>query len=427
MSLEACHILGRDCSSWSLQRGVPEAIFTNARSTSIVGTHLVVIISLHNNIPAGIDMSVITIPRHPLGDTTNSPPPSPPATSKRSGQTLRRRSTQQALNQNLDSSESYPSAHSSLYEASLQYEGQQQEEPLILGASCWDPPPLGPSSNELPSWQDTVAGPDGVPVPASFLKPIAPYVKDHTPHRLYPITEQNSFATLRSRTSSNLTLRARSPGLNGKHKKSFSLTDLPPAPEQDQRSSESSVAPPPSPLPQPNMPIYPPPSRSPTPPNLPSFGKPEALSYRLPPPPKPSGLRQRLGSPTPEELEWRRQTVGLPKGVVMRGEGGVLVRGKFVGIRSGHLPPQRQRHEVLGLPDSTRSERQDVGPSGRGRATQVEEARTLHQQLLDECEREKKIKRAKRKEIWRKILLCGCPWEVDASGNEVGVAQGFAG
>lgn len=41
------------------------------------------------------------------------------------------------------------------------------------------------------------------------------------------------------------------------------------------------------------------------------------------------------------------QTVGLPRGVVMRGENGVLVRGKFTPIRSGHLPPQRQQHALM--------------------------------------------------------------------------------
>ena len=34
----------------------------------------------------------------------------------------------------------------------------------------------------------------------------------------------------------------------------------------------------------------------------------------------------------------------------MRGEGGVLVRGNFTPIRSGHLPPQRQVHEIYGMP-----------------------------------------------------------------------------
>ncbi len=34
----------------------------------------------------------------------------------------------------------------------------------------------------------------------------------------------------------------------------------------------------------------------------------------------------------------------------MRGEDGVLVKGKFTPIRSGHLPPQRQVHSLYGLP-----------------------------------------------------------------------------
>ena len=36
----------------------------------------------------------------------------------------------------------------------------------------------------------------------------------------------------------------------------------------------------------------------------------------------------------------------------MRGEGGVLVRGKFTPIRSGHFPPQRQAHALFGMPGS---------------------------------------------------------------------------
>jgi len=54
----------------------------------------------------------------------------------------------------------------------------------------------------------------------------------------------------------------------------------------------------------------------------------------------------------PEWQEYRAQTIGLPRGVVMRGDNGVLVRGKFVPIRSGHLPPQRQRHVVFSGPNT---------------------------------------------------------------------------
>ena len=34
----------------------------------------------------------------------------------------------------------------------------------------------------------------------------------------------------------------------------------------------------------------------------------------------------------------------------MRGEGGVLIRGKFTPIRSGHFPPQRQSHPLFRQP-----------------------------------------------------------------------------
>lgn len=46
------------------------------------------------------------------------------------------------------------------------------------------------------------------------------------------------------------------------------------------------------------------------------------------------------------------QTVALPRGVVMRGEGGILVRGKFTPIRSGHFPPQRQQHALFRVGDA---------------------------------------------------------------------------
>ncbi|KAL9633617.1 MAG: hypothetical protein Q9164_004590, partial [Protoblastenia rupestris] len=169
-------------------------------------------ITSHNRTPANINMPVTKMSRPPLGDATNSPPPSPPATRKGNGQIVRRKSTQQVLNHNLDSSESFPSAHSSLYEASLQDEKQQ--ETLYPGTSDWETNPSIPTTEEPSSWADTVIGPDGSPVPFSFLTPISHTIKKHTPHKLYPITEQNSLATLRTRTSSTRSLRARSPGLN---------------------------------------------------------------------------------------------------------------------------------------------------------------------------------------------------------------------
>ena len=384
-------------------------------------------------------MATITASRPPLGDTTNSPPPSPPETIRISGHTLHRKPTRRALNANIDSSESVPSAHTSLYEASRENSLPDQALTVPI-VSEWNRslPEFGCIGEA--SWIGTVCGPDGSPVPTSFLQPISASQKDHIPHELYPITERNSLATLRSRFSvcstATLRARARSPGLAGRHKKSFSLTDLPAPMELQHSSSESSAPAPPSPLPQPNRPIYFPPRRSPTPPNLPSFGKPEAINYRLPPPPKPKRLRDRLSTPTTEELEWRRQTIGLPKGVVMRGEGGVLIRGKFNGIRSGHFPPQRQHHEIMSLPPPmerpvetwlgrpTTTGAARSGPNGRrlDGGSQVDAARRIENEIAASIEAERRDRRARRKELAVKILLFCCPRCGEAGNDRARVA-----
>lgn len=52
----------------------------------------------------------------------------------------------------------------------------------------------------------------------------------------------------------------------------------------------------------------------------------------------------------------------------MRGENGVLVRGKFTPIRSGHFPPQRQRHAVMRVGEGER------GGHGGGREREGERA-----------------------------------------------------
>ena len=383
-----------------------------------------------------INMTVKASNRLPLEDTTNSPPPSPPATVRSSSQSLRRKRTKRTLNPNIDSSESIPSTHDSLYDASL------ENDPNAIApiTSDWNnlPSEIGTGVGGAAPWVDTVCDADGNPVPSSFLQPISASRKDHTPHELYPITEHNSLATLRSRfsVSSNATLRARarSPALSTRHKRSFSLSDLP-TPIEPQHSSSDSSAAPPFPLPQPNRPIHLPPQRSPTPPDLPSFGKPEALDYRLPPLPKPKRFRDRLGTPTLEELEWRRQTVGLPKGVVMRGEDGLLVRGKFSGIRSGHLPPQRQRHATMGLPSPAprlvgawQDRPITTGATTSGpnvqrleRGSQVEESRRITSEVAARAEAERKERRAKRQMTFMRILSCCCPLDVDGDKNGMGI------
>lgn len=363
-----------------------------------------------------IDMtSAAAFDRHALEDTTNSPPPSPPSTIKASGSNLRRKKTHQDLHRKLDSSEDYPSLHSSLYDASIQDEGPKDDPPEA-------PWPLtndtvnGEDDHSVLAWENIVLGPDGSRVPMSYLERPSPTGKLHVPTSLAPISERTSLATLRARLS-NLTTRSRSgsPGLAIAHKKSFSLADLPTHTEA-QRSSESSTVNI-RPTPEPGRPNTHPPRRSPTPPNLPSFGQPEAIKYRLPPPSK-RRFRDRLGTPTPEELEWRRQTVGLPKGVVMRGEDGVLVRGKFQPIRSGHLPPQRQQHTTMALPMHERNA--TPGPAAVPRApadqvrqrpsrsnSQVEEARRISAEVAESIAREKREKRARRKATcFRILLLC---------------------
>ena len=284
--------------------------------------------------------------RVPLDETTNvsvSTPPSPTSATAKTGPVPRRKPAHQDLNAKLDSSESYPSPHSSIYEASLVHlssieelkeKGQEQGAPAHTADH-------GPAP-----WENIVVDTSGNLVPASFLQP--PVMNNaHIPHELYPITERSSLATLKASLSvhgqaSTSTLRPHSPGLNGRKRKSFSLSNLPPTPER--RSSL-----PPSPLPIPARPHMPPPERVPTPPGLPTFGKPEAMSYRLPPP--KTRFRDYFRSPSIAAQEYNRQTARLPRGVVMRGENGVMVWGKFTPIVSGHHPPQRQVHSLLRAPN----------------------------------------------------------------------------
>ena len=370
--------------------------------------------------------------RHALEDTTNSPPPSPPSTIKASGASLRRKRTHQELHRKLDSSEDFPSLHSSLYDASIQDEGPKDDPSETIWPGANDTANVDDDHSSL-AWENIVLGPDGSHVPMSYLRRPSPSGKLHVPTNLTPISEQTSLLTLRSRLSSLTTRsRSRSPGLAIAHKKSFSVSDLPTHTEA-QRSSESSTANV-GPAPQPKRPTSQPPRRSATPPNLPSFGQPEAIKYRLPPPSK-RRFRDRLGTPTAEELEWRRQTVGLPKGVVMRGEDGVLVRGKFQPVRSGHLPPQRQQHTTMALPTHERNATPGPPPAPRAPAnpveqrpsrsnSQVEEARRISAEVAESIAQEKRERKAQRKATCLKILLlcdpmglCRCWRKDDAAGG----------
>ena len=340
------------------------------------------VVDVQFTVGKAVFMATNILMRDPLSSTTNhsnSPPPSPPTLlgkegkappveevpvgTRRTSPTLRRRDTVQNLI-NLDSSESYPSLHSSLYDASIDPDsavtGTHSEDAWIHTTGYNEPPP---------AWANTVCSTSGDVVPASFLEPIL-LQKPHSPHKLSPIIEQQrSSATLQiscrsgslNNRPSTLTLhsgRSRSPGLNGKRQKSFSLSDLPE--QATTRLLPTYEASPPASIrlvPQPNQPLHPPPLRSSTPPNLPRFGTLEACRYRLPRPRHKSKTdkgkdsksnkrkkekkrsKSRLWSSTAEVREWRRQTVSLPKNVIMRGDDGTLVKGKFMPTNSGHNGP----------------------------------------------------------------------------------------
>ena len=301
--------------------------------------------------------------RQPLENTTNgyrtstSPPPVPTA---KCGPVLRHKESERILHPQLDSSESWPSPHSSIYQASAP--DVSTENCNWYDAREWGTPKkpehgtLSIDKMEIPAWENNVLDTDGSVVPASFLQD-TPSPKKHTPHKLYPITEQNSLATLRTGASfstlkgqsSGTSLRPVTPGLNGKKRKSFSLSDLPPS---IQPVAETKPPLPPStPLPAPIEPCILPPVRIPTPPGLPKFNDPTTSNYRLPPP--DTRFRDRFRPPTAAEREWVAQTVGLPRGVVMRGQDGTMVRSRFIPIKSGHFPPQRQAHAIMRVREGT--------------------------------------------------------------------------
>ncbi|KAI4205094.1 MAG: hypothetical protein LQ350_000721 [Teloschistes chrysophthalmus] len=291
-------------------------------------------------------------PRTPLQDTTNSmsPEPSSPfhtAKTSQSNKTRRKLSLSFFRRQGLDSSECLPSPHSSLWDASLADQSQEVTTPIgNWDSSCADITP--PSDEPGKKKKSKRRGKDKPPSPPAAIKSSPSLAIDtnvHHPHLLDTITERSSLHTLRSHHPSIKSLQRGSPSVStlrartlALRKESFSLADLPivpPSPLKSSRSSESLI------LngtirPNPNTPTHDPPERMPTPPGLPKFNTPEAINYRLPSP--QTSFRQKFRRhPTPEQIVYRRQTSHLPPGVVMRGERGELIRGRFKqGGLSGH-------------------------------------------------------------------------------------------
>jgi hypothetical protein len=115
---------------------------------------------------------------------------------------------------------------------------------------------------------------------------------------------------------------------------------------------------------EPAQPIYPPPQRSPTPPGVPSFGSPEAVSFRLPRRVSGSnnsrqGQRQSVSGRSPDDsstnssgidvvgsclrsvrqffsVHSSERSSDLPPGAIARADDGTFIRGRFGNRLSGH-------------------------------------------------------------------------------------------
>lgn len=312
--------------------------------------------------------------RPPLAPNTNearTDPQTPLATAKtpQSHLVLRHNVSFPPSHPHLDSSESIPSAHASIYEASvfdpstehvvnrsnenINCRSNDNREAVNVGHHEGCQIYNDFDNEEERRAADEFAWSNCVPVV-------------YSPHRLEPITEKNSLVTLQTKTSkasfkpkgirpltdkssqatlprhhrrSNLSLRPQPsastllaiPTVQPTHRKSFSLPSL----RRSNKSSSSSVT-----LTQSNYlstlpirPKRPPPERKPTPPGLPTFNTPAAINYRLPAP--PTRFRDHFRSSKAAE-EYRRQTRALPRGVVMRGDNGEMIRGRWRAVPSGH-------------------------------------------------------------------------------------------
>ena len=336
--------------------------------------------------------------RPPLRDSTNHPrsrqTSSSSSTQQASKPLRRKRSVRFSSSRRAYTSNSDPSEHSSIFDALL-CSPQRSPEHTEIGDGGHSPHTAAQNDQVFITGgrSSSAQEHDGLRYPHGatghvVYPTIAPPLRSlHIPTPLSTITEQPSSATLRpSRKASLLTLLSHRPSapqlvhkLKSQHKKR-SFSDIVPLSGIQTNGTSSTTSSlthlsPDDIARYPSQPLAPaPPTRSPTPPGLPTFNTVAAANYRLPPP--QLGLRDlfRLTS-TPEEDEYRRQTVGLPRGVVMRGDRGVLVRGRWKPDRSahtgavGHSPAMTVRQaamsEGLQLQGFTRQEAIDIVLSPR--------------------------------------------------------------
>ena len=325
--------------------------------------------------PSPIDQTV----RMPLSNSTNDSRlqhASLPSSAQAVKSLRRKFSFQAGSFKNSYTSGSDPSEHNSIFEALL-YSSVSNDE--NLGAAEGDSSPSrsifvnegafvtgGRVSSTWQSESQAQKKTTNKIIDPAFTAPLHSL---HFPTPLSTITEQPSWASLRpDRKASLLTILSHRPSaphlissLKSQHRKrSFSDTGPFTKRQAYQTSSASSSIThlvPHETACYPSQPLVPPPpERVPTPPGLPTFNTPAAVAFRLPPPQLRLRDIFRITS-TPAEIEYHRQTIGLPKGVVMRGEGGVLVRGKWRADRSAHTgptgyPPGMDPRNMLGGNDN---------------------------------------------------------------------------
>ncbi|MCJ1474238.1 hypothetical protein MMC13_002896 [Lambiella insularis] len=290
--------------------------------------------------------------RQPLGNNTNDlnervVVASAETIKTRWPNTLRRKASSRALHPQADSSESLPSSHSSIFDALCCSDGIEN---IDSRTSWFDTFTAGGKMPQASTSAKVVDAEESInpsnPVPHSL----------HLPTTLETINEQRSIATLKLQQTSQ-----------ARRKLSFSLDDLAvfrrPSRFFKNSSSSSTAAYPHSAPSYPTAPPTRPPPRTPTPPGLPSFNTPAASAYRLPPP--NNRFRELLRRhKSPEMRQWRFQTARLPRGVLMRGEDGTLIRGRWRPSQSGHTGTAR-----LGVPEAVPGQTMRNATAARGLGT----------------------------------------------------------